>query len=820
MENTALSADACAESTHMLEPGPLGSMLERLKAGAKRLASSHDDGRFATTSKVTLRTEQTNVFTDAAAFLREASEFSDDADGCPYGRIILPPRTGKTVIAGFLVRDAQLHSLVIVPSCTLVEQTAARLGEILPPELIGVYDKDAKRPVANGVNVTTYAMLQTMVRENRGIPRAFRSAALIFADEAHHAMTASRYGFLQKIFDPRAVRIALTATPDYGAERTLNRFFPELVHELTMVEAVELGLLAPLRYWLGEVDVDASRVKVLGEDFDDGELGRVMSAAPFFEAARRFRYHPDNVKRPALITCKSRAQAIALRHYLAGRRGNHAPEPKLVLGDTPDREEILRDFAEGRCDTLVCVHVLIEGWDAPRCKLLIDLAPSLSRVRAMQKFCRVLTKYGNREARIFCLVPHGLSYMPLSPLEVLGFTAHAYRSGDLIDGLKRTRVAADQPQSLPPIIPVDRVRLVQDIHASYMVRKPLLSRSDMEATGRILRSHETYNAYRPWNHYRFKRLMFRHKLFSGTGAELLGYLGIPNTHEAYTFFIEQALGIELQTGHGRYRYRQTAASLRLREENDEYGRVQDAFDGPPECAAQHLNAENAWRALGGAVEVQPTPEDIAEARDLLGFMRKLVPRLTPIESRVMRWRFPLLEPDGENPDAHPDDEGLKCHEIGEKYQLSGNRINQLECQCARKMRTAIDQSSVFDSVALLGGGRLEEIPYMDKRPQSKQPLIRKFEANVPLLGYVEQPNLSPPPRVAWLLDPHTLRCIGYCPPLAKTQVHVGYAYDGNAFHDGKEPEKRYYSVYSGTAYINTEYADHLARRTQPKKTDK
>jgi superfamily II DNA or RNA helicase len=46
--------------------------------------------------------------------------------------------------------------------------------------------------------------------------------------------------------------------------------------------------------------------------------------------------------------------------------------PALVLGETPraEREAILSACGRGTIDTIVRVGVLVEGWNAPECKLL------------------------------------------------------------------------------------------------------------------------------------------------------------------------------------------------------------------------------------------------------------------------------------------------------------------------------------------------------------------------------------------------------------------------------------------------------------------
>ncbi len=92
----------------------------------------------------------------------------------------------------------------------------------------------------------------------------------------------------------------------------------------------------------------------------------------------------------------------------------------MILGETPnkEREHILSGFKHGRVDTLIQVGVLIEGWDAPQCKLLIDLAPTLSLVRATQKYFRVMTRYQDKEARIIVLLPKNIHKPPILPIDL------------------------------------------------------------------------------------------------------------------------------------------------------------------------------------------------------------------------------------------------------------------------------------------------------------------------------------------------------------------------------------------------------------------
>ncbi|MEO7093468.1 MAG: sigma-70 family RNA polymerase sigma factor, partial [Polyangiales bacterium] len=71
----------------------------------------------------------------------------------------------------------------------------------------------------------------------------------------------------------------------------------------------------------------------------------------------------------------------------------------------------------------------------------------------------------------------------------------------------------------------------------------------------------------------------------------------------------------------------------------------------------------------------PTPYDNIVSAKWNDEVRRLLHTLTPIESRIIRWRFGL-----------DDEDELTLKEIGDKYNLSRERIRQLQEQALGKMR--------------------------------------------------------------------------------------------------------------------------------------
>jgi len=489
-------------------------------------------------SDKTLRDHQIPVYLNFGDYLINLATSPENDSISVFCRIVLPPRTGKTVVACKIINMTELCSTFVVPTKSLVEQTLKEMNCHLPNVPVGQYYSDKKELVENGINITTYASLQRLFSSAR-LPEPIINSGLIFFDEAHHSMTASRVKIMNEAFAEKAIRIALTATPDYNEERQLHQFFPELIHELELLDAFERGILAPSRMWVVEVDSDASKVRFIAGEFEQDLLGRIMSSIPFFKAVELFRYSKSNKKIPTLITCTSRQQAYDLWEYLKKYRPSNTPKPGLVLSETSseERKKCLRDFDQGKIDTLIQVGVLIEGWNSPHCKLLLDLAPSMSLVRATQKYFRVMTKYKDHEARIVVFLPKYLPRPPILPIDLLLKPGEDYSCGDLLssdtskEGLIKTIDRIKQPT-------VQSIQLKSRVIASAWFAKPDLDPKDRRQIRQVLMSCPEFKLKLRFGDNGFKRLFFNHPLFIGNGKSLLRYLEIPNGKKAFHKFLK------------------------------------------------------------------------------------------------------------------------------------------------------------------------------------------------------------------------------------------------------------------------------------------
>lgn len=508
------------------------------------------EGRRSVHTTKTLWDSQQAVFAKCGAYLdRAVVHVMSQSTPCAFGRIIQPPRTGKTIVIGELVSATGANALVLAPTVKLVNQLAERLHEHLPTIPIGVWHGQAKELRQRGITVMTYTSLQLMFAKDGQLPPELRYVTLVFADEAHHNMTAPRMAVMRDGFSPATIRIALTASPDYNEKKVLADHFPELIQEITVREANYLGLFAPLKYWIVGVDADASKVDMSGADFNAQALERLVVSLPYCEAAREWRYRDENRNLPALICCPTQQAARDMFRYLNDRKPEGSKHIGLVISEIGEdvQQYFLEGFETGTFDTLVTVRILTEGWDAPQLKLLIDCAPSMSAVQGRQKYFRPLTRFGDAEARIVVLLPKNLPRVPYLPAELFGRSVAARDDSDLLFRRKSKRPAVHQASEHEWKLKYADVDTSTHPMYEQLIAPPKLDPDDESAIRKVIES--AFEAEVIPSYPLFRRTPFDCELFQGYGEQLLRYCGARPGWRGYLFFM---MGLYPELGVRKY----------------------------------------------------------------------------------------------------------------------------------------------------------------------------------------------------------------------------------------------------------------------------
>lgn len=535
---------------HIETAQPTATVEEQQKAALlKLLAGEHGQGERE------LFAHQEDFVGRFIEYFKEVMAAREQGTDTPprMARIEAAPRTGKTTIAAEIMRRSDMRGGFLVPTRNLIDQAVREFHTLLPDKKIAKYTGTEKDPLSSAdVIVATYQIGQADVRRIGALPDALRAMPIVFADEGHESTTEKRMHVMREQFDPQTLRVALSGTPDYSETRRLEQFYPDLIHTLRTPEAVELGLLSPFQYWVFEINLDGSKVDVTGGDYNPADMGRLMSGLPVFKLMEQLRYHVQNRDVPALVCFRTKQQANDAAEYLRRIKPEGSGSIEAVTEDTPDRQKVLDAFDAGQVDTLLTVHVLLRGWDAPSCKLLLDFDPSLSPVRAGQKYTRPLTKTGpedSRIARIYSVIPSRLRYQPLLPPDVLVEQDMEYPPGSVIGKVNpEKKIAPTQIVPLPErienvkVTPLTSLREQGGLGAikierrdTALIRKIVISGF---AAARDIESEEVWLTETLYAYRQFQNTFFSHEKFKGYGRVLLWALGIKNQEQFHEFVTE------------------------------------------------------------------------------------------------------------------------------------------------------------------------------------------------------------------------------------------------------------------------------------------
>jgi RNA polymerase primary sigma factor len=112
---------------------------------------------------------------------------------------------------------------------------------------------------------------------------------------------------------------------------------------------------------------------------------------------------------------------------------------------------------------------------------------------------------------------------------------------------------------------------------------------------------------------------------------------------------------------------------------DKLEKIKDCGAATPFSLDRNVNDEDGRRFIDFLEDEDlPNPHERLESKRWNGEVRRLLETLTPMEARILRWRFGLDEQDE-----------LTLKQIGDKYNLSRERIRQLQEQALGKIRRQV-----------------------------------------------------------------------------------------------------------------------------------
>ena len=286
--------------------------------------------------------------------------------------LVLPTGTGKTIVFSKIIEDRVRKGervLVIAHRGELLEQASDKLYK--STGLKTATEKAEQTSLGSFYRVVV-GSVQTMQREKRlnQFPPEYFDTIVI--DEAHHAISDGYQRVLHHFEDANV--LGVTATPDRGDMRNLGSYFESLAYEYSLPEAIKSGYLSPIKALTIPLKLDLSNVKQQAGDFSTKDLGTALD--PYLEQiAEEMKKQCFDRKTVVFLPLVKTSQKF---RDILNKHGFKAAE---VNGESADREQVLKDYEEGKYNVLCNSMLLTEGWDCPSVDCVIVLRPT--KVRAL-----------------------------------------------------------------------------------------------------------------------------------------------------------------------------------------------------------------------------------------------------------------------------------------------------------------------------------------------------------------------------------------------------------------------------------------------------
>jgi ribonuclease E len=321
----------------------------------------------------------------------EEEELEEDPGAARRFRFRHPTASGKTIAAAGFVESARTMGVLILTHRRLLvsqftrDLTAEGYADRLRPPIT----KGQEPLQGNPITVQTYAWFA------RHVDSLSRSAYhLVLADEAHTALGEKTSAAIRSFTEP--IYIGMTATEQLIAKQ-VSDVFPASVDDLPLGDAARRGLIAPLRSLRVRPAAAISSVPIVGGDYDQEVLAKVLDHELINQAAASlYRDRFDNTPGIVYAAGVEHAYNLAREFRAAGLRA------EAVSGRTPPVKlaETLAAYERGEINVLINAQLLAEGWNSPRATVCMHLAPTASRRVYQQRIGRIMRLQPRKEAGI------------------------------------------------------------------------------------------------------------------------------------------------------------------------------------------------------------------------------------------------------------------------------------------------------------------------------------------------------------------------------------------------------------------------------------
>lgn len=319
----------------------------------------------------------------------------------------MPTGTGKTRLFTSIIRDisnwgyrhnCRYRILIIAHRSELIEQSSRSLDKYHIKHGVLAGTMKDKRNMTLPIQV---ASIQTITHPSKRCLIDDLKFDFIIIDEAHHAV-ARTYQLLWE-YCPDAKKLGVTATPWRMNNGGFSKCFDAYIPSMSIKEFIQKGWLASYQYYSVPVDSEIIKtIKSINEfdiegDFKTSALTRLMDTLKIrsllYESYEKIAYGKKGI-----IYSISREHSM----HICEQYRQNGISIENIDSKTPAkiRENIIKDFKEGKIDIIVNVDIFSEGFDCPEIEFIQLARPTMSLVKYIQQVGRGLRKNGEKKCII------------------------------------------------------------------------------------------------------------------------------------------------------------------------------------------------------------------------------------------------------------------------------------------------------------------------------------------------------------------------------------------------------------------------------------
>lgn len=304
---------------------------------------------------------------------------------------------GKTLImsALYLSYKKQLKTLLITNDSDWLNQARDEFKQYLPGEDITF----VQGKVLNWSNFTI-GMIQSISRNMKYYQNELAKIDMVLIDEADQGDSKQYQNVITRLFNTR-VRIGLSGTiymsklaKDKVKNMNLRCFFGDVIAEFKLKDSIKKGYSTKTivktvegKPWFGNWESDCmSYNEIYGDSITNNKIAWTM-------ALDRLKWNLNQGRYPALVVCKHIAHCENLYEFFKERLDNTYNIAYVhVNTHTKLRQQIMKDFREGKIDILVSTTIIARGKNFPKLRYLLNTASMDSQEKSIQFLGRLVRK--------------------------------------------------------------------------------------------------------------------------------------------------------------------------------------------------------------------------------------------------------------------------------------------------------------------------------------------------------------------------------------------------------------------------------------------